>query len=155
MPPAIEWSLVVLQSVRGRLSNLTRRVGRLEACATLGPDHPHSSSEADAFFDTVLDALDVFNNEHRVVFKRLKQLEEKILDAPTPPARQGNGPLFDALESINGELTSFAARLARLEDAAFQDQPLPRSARLTRSSPAAATVRAALGRRIRKAVSRA
>lgn len=26
------------------------------------------------------------------------------------------GPLFDALESINGELTSFAARLARLED---------------------------------------
>jgi hypothetical protein len=27
------------------------------------------------------------------------------------------GPLFDALESINSELTSFAARLARLEDA--------------------------------------
>ncbi|MFE5406191.1 hypothetical protein ACFQ9Z_33490 [Streptomyces sp. NPDC056580] len=27
------------------------------------------------------------------------------------------GPLFDALESINGELTGFAARLARLEDA--------------------------------------
>ncbi|MER5890449.1 hypothetical protein ABT160_42035 [Streptomyces sp. NPDC001941] len=27
------------------------------------------------------------------------------------------GPLFDALESINGELTAFAARLARLEDA--------------------------------------
>ncbi|MFE7777683.1 hypothetical protein ACFU5O_28045 [Streptomyces sp. NPDC057445] len=27
------------------------------------------------------------------------------------------GPLFDALESINTELTSFAARLARLEDA--------------------------------------
>ncbi|WP_406002417.1 hypothetical protein [Streptomyces sp. NBC_00829] len=26
------------------------------------------------------------------------------------------GPLFDALESINGELTGFAARLARLED---------------------------------------
>ncbi|MCZ1012274.1 hypothetical protein [Streptomyces lydicus] len=26
------------------------------------------------------------------------------------------GPLFDALESINSELTSFAARLARLED---------------------------------------
>ncbi|MEU6323625.1 hypothetical protein [Streptomyces sp. NPDC047009] len=28
------------------------------------------------------------------------------------------GPLFDALESINGELTTFAARLARVEDAA-------------------------------------
>ncbi|MEU6070542.1 hypothetical protein ABZ864_40410 [Streptomyces sp. NPDC047082] len=27
------------------------------------------------------------------------------------------GPLFDALESINSELTAFAARLARLEDA--------------------------------------
>ncbi|MER6847710.1 hypothetical protein AB0A81_25720 [Streptomyces flaveolus] len=27
------------------------------------------------------------------------------------------GPLFDALESNNGELTGFAARLARLEDA--------------------------------------
>ncbi|MFF3957494.1 hypothetical protein ACFYY1_30415 [Streptomyces sp. NPDC001890] len=28
------------------------------------------------------------------------------------------GPLFDALESINGELTGFAARLAKLEDGA-------------------------------------
>ncbi|MFH0246087.1 hypothetical protein ACGRHY_27555 [Streptomyces sp. HK10] len=158
MSPATEWSLAVLQSVRGRLSNLARRVARLEACSTPGPDQPRRSNEADEFFDAVLNALDAFNNEHRVVFKRLQRLEEKVLDAATPPVRQGSdplGPLFDSLESINGELTGFAARLTRLEDAVFRAQPIPRSPRLARSSPAAATVRAARSRRIRKAVSRA
>ncbi|MER6847714.1 hypothetical protein AB0A81_25695 [Streptomyces flaveolus] len=158
MSPATEWPLVILQSVRGRLSNRARRVARLEACSAPGPDQPRRSDEADHFFDAVLYALDTFTDEHRVVFKRLKHLEEKVLDAPTPPARQGNdplGPLFDALEPIKGELTRFAARLARREDAAFQVQPLPRSPRLARSSSAAATVCAARGPRTRKAVSRA
>ncbi|MER7194813.1 hypothetical protein [Streptomyces flaveolus] len=151
MSPATEWPLANLQSVRGRLSNRARRVARLEACSAPGPDQPRRADEADHFFDAVLD-------EHHVVFKRLKHLEEKVLDSPTPPARQGNdplGPLFDALEPIKGELTGFAARLARREDAAFQAQPLPRSPRLARSSSAAATVRAARGPRTRKAVSRA
>jgi hypothetical protein len=157
MPPATEWSLVVLQSVGGALFNLARRVTRLEACSTPDSDQPRRSDEGDHFFYAVLDALDAFNDEHRVVFKRLQRLEEKILD-PATPARQGSdppGPHFDALESINGELTGFAARLAQLEDAAFQVQILHRSAPLARSSSAAATVRAARGRRIRKAVSRA
>jgi hypothetical protein len=159
MPPATEWSLVVLQSVRGRLSNLTRRVARLEACAAPGPAQPRRSKEADDFFDAVLDALDAFNNEQRVVFKHLERLEEALSVAPTPPSARRDsdplGPLFDALESINDELTGFAARLARLEDAAFQVRFLPRLPRLLSSSSAAATVRAARSRLARKAVSRA
>ncbi|MFF7115497.1 hypothetical protein ACFY91_24745 [Streptomyces albogriseolus] len=158
MSPATEWSLVALQSVRGGLSNLSRRVAHLEARSAPGPDQPRHSDEADHFFDAVLDALDTFNTGHHVVFQRLEHHEEKGSEAPTPPARQGNDPLgllFDALNSSNGELTDFAERLARLENAAFQVHPLPRSPRRARSSSAAAIVRAAQGRRMRKAVSRA
>ncbi|MEU6290239.1 hypothetical protein [Streptomyces sp. NPDC046988] len=159
MLPATEWSLVVLQSVRGRVSNLTRRVARLEACATPDPAQPRRSKEADDFCDAVLDALDAFNNEQRVVFKHLKRLEEALSAAPTPPPVRRDsdplGPLFDALESINDELTGFAVRLARLEDAAFRVRSLPRLPRLLSSSSAAATVRAARSLLARKAVSRA
>lgn len=124
MPPATEWSLVVLQSMRGRLSSLTRRVARLEACSSPVLDQPRRSHEGDVplgpLLDAVLDALNAFN---------------------------------DTLESITGELTGFDARLARLEDAQVRFPTRP--PRLVSSGPAAATVRAARGRLMRKAVSRA
>ncbi|MFF7953942.1 hypothetical protein [Streptomyces griseorubiginosus] len=147
--------MVVQQAVRGRLCNLGRRGARLKACFVPGPGQPRRSDAADQFFDAVLDALDTFNNGHQVVFKRLKRLEEKVLNAPTQPARQGNDPLGPLFDALDGERTGFAARLARLEDAACQVQPLPRSPRLARSSSGAATVCAARGRRMRKVVSRA
>ncbi|MFE1781089.1 hypothetical protein ACFW9F_00480 [Streptomyces sp. NPDC059506] len=157
MLPATEWSQAVLQSMRGRLSSLTRRVARLEACSGPDPEQPHRSHEGDDPFGPLLDALDAFNNEQRQAFDRLRRLEEAISVASAPPARRDSDPLrplFDALESINGELTGFAARLARLEDT-VQVQAPTRRPRLVRSPSAAATVRAARGRRVRKAVSRA
>lgn len=157
MPPATEWSLVVLQSVRGRVSRLARRVAHLESLLEPGPGQPRHSSEGDDPFGPLLDAVDAFNNEQREVANRLRRLEEAVSVAPAPPARRGDdplGPLFDALESINGELTDFAARLARLEDTAFPPRLLRRFPRLVISSSVTATVRAAR-RRVRKAVSRA
>ncbi|MET9107612.1 hypothetical protein [Streptomyces zhihengii] len=60
----------------------------------------------------------------------------------------------DALESINGELTTFAARLAHLRTTVRAQAAPVRPPRLVRS-PFAATVRAPQGHQVRKAVSRA
>ncbi|MDF3303279.1 hypothetical protein [Streptomyces tropicalis] len=96
------------------------------------------------------------DGEHCDLHNRLLRLEEAGAVAPAPQLQRDTdplGPLFDALESINGELTGFAARLARLEDTVFQAQFLPRPPRLVNSP--SATVRAARGRLVRRAVSRA
>ncbi|MFE9250835.1 hypothetical protein [Streptomyces sp. NPDC007088] len=127
MPPATEWFLVVLQSLGGRVSRLARRVAHLES----------------------------LNNEQRERANRLRLLEEAVSVAPAPPACRGAdplGPLFDALESINSELTDFAARLARLEDTAYPPRlqcPFPRR---VFSSSVTASVRAVRSR-VRRAVS--
>ncbi|MFI5864606.1 hypothetical protein [Streptomyces sp. NPDC051546] len=159
MPPATEWPKGVLQVVRGALFNLARcvtpRPGEGSAPDPEQPRHPHEDADP---LGLILDALETFNTEVAEVHKRVRRLEVAGSAASARLARQVNdplGPLFDALESINGELTGFAARLSRLEDTVFQAQFLPQPSRMANSSTAAATVRAALRLRARKAVSHA
>ncbi|MCX4826877.1 hypothetical protein OG883_45405 [Streptomyces sp. NBC_01142] len=135
MPPAAEWSKVVLRSVRGGLVSLARRIVRPEENSSSAPAQPHHEGEDP--LGPLFDVLEALNSEQREFHTRLIRLEEACSPSPAQPDRVDGdplGPLFDALVSINEELTGFAKRLARLEDAA---------------------VRAARSRRVRKAVPRA
>ena len=110
------------------------------------------------------DVLQAMHGELASLARRITRLEEGARPSapqlqPRPPAydpRNPLGPLFDALDSLNSELTGFADRLARLEDAGLQGRRRPRFPLLVSSPRASAvTVRAARNRRARKAVSRA
>ncbi|MGW6145837.1 hypothetical protein [Streptomyces sp. NPDC055140] len=84
----------------------------------------------------LLDALETFNadlgelNTARMRFhSRLLRLEDAR--SPTPahshrPDRDPTGSLFDAVESINGELAGLAARLTEIENPGTRAQPQPR-----------------------------
>ena len=154
MSPADEWSTFVLQTANGRLVSLARHIPDPKAGGTPTATRPYQ--KGDDPFAPLLDAMEAANGEHCDLHNRLLRLEEAGTATPAPQLPQDTdplGPLFDALESINDELTGFAARLARLEDTVFQARLLPRSPRLVNSP--SATVRAARGRLVRKAVSRA
>ncbi|MYS33645.1 hypothetical protein K388_05987 [Streptomyces sp. KhCrAH-43] len=154
MSPADEWSTFVLQTASGRLVSLARHIPNPEAGVPPTATRPYQ--KGDDPFAPLLDAMAVVDGEHCDLHNRLLRLEEAGTVTPAPQLPRDTdplGPLFDALESINGELTGFAARLARLEDTVFQAQFLPRPPRLVNSP--SATVRAARGRLVRRAVSRA
>ncbi|MER5617714.1 hypothetical protein [Streptomyces sp. NPDC002215] len=100
--------------------------------------------------------------------RRLARLEEAAAPGAAQPQPQAQplrrkydprdplGPVFDALESINGELTGFAERLDRIEASGHRVTPRPRFPLLrARPGTSAAAIRAARGRRARKAVPRA
>ncbi|MGW3387338.1 hypothetical protein [Streptomyces cinereoruber] len=154
MSPADEWSTFVLQTANGRLVSLARHIPAPEAGVPSTPTRPYQ--KGDDPFAPLLDAMEAVNGEHCDLHNRLLRLEEAgtVTSAPSlPQDTDPLSPLFDTLESINGELTSFAARLTRLEGTVFQVRLLPRSPRLVNSP--SATVRAARGRLVRKAVSSA
>ncbi|GAA2720380.1 MULTISPECIES: hypothetical protein [Streptomyces] len=156
MSPADEWSTFVLQTRNGRLVSLARHIPN--PAVGVPPTAARPYQKGDDPFAPLLDAMEAVNGEHCDLHNRLLRLEEAGGDTPAPQLLQDNaplGPLFDVLESINGELIGFDARLVRLEDTVFQPQLLPRSPRLVNSPSAAATVRAARDRLVRKAVSRA
>jgi BMFP domain-containing protein YqiC len=157
MPQTAEWSKVVLQSMRGGLVSLARRIARLEERSSPCDAQPHHEHEDP--LGPLFDALEALNSEHSKLHARLSRLEEARSPGPVQPPGPDDdplGPLFDTLESINDELTQFAKRLALLEEYGPHVQLRPRSSCLV-SSPrtSSAAKRAARHRRARKAVPRA
>jgi hypothetical protein len=159
MPPAAKRPEAVLQSMRGGLVRLARRIARLEGDSSPRPTQPHRTDDDPRA--PLFDVLDAFNAElkalntaHMRFHSRLIHLEDARSTDPAQshrPLRDPLGPLFDALESINSELTGFAARLAQLEDTGPHERPQPRLLVICpRTCPAA--VRAAQSRRAGRAV---
>ncbi|MFI6283016.1 hypothetical protein [Streptomyces sp. NPDC050988] len=158
MPQATEWSKVVLQSMRGGLVSLARRIARLEEHPFPSDAQPHHPEDEDPL-GPLFDLLEALSSEHSKFHARLTRLEEARSPGPAPlfgPDDDPLGPLFDALECINDELTQFAKRLALLEGDGPHVQVGPRSPWLV-SSPrtSSATIRAARSRQARQAVPRA
>lgn len=156
MPQAAKWSKVVLQSMRGGLVSLARRIARLEESPSPSDGQPHH--EGDDPLGPLFDLLETLNSEHNEFHARLSRLEEaRFPGSVQSPSPDGDPlcPLFDALES-NDKLTEFAKRLVLLEDDGTHRQLRPRSPWLV-SSPrtSSATVHAARSRQARKAVARA
>ncbi|MGW3928692.1 hypothetical protein ACWECC_11380 [Streptomyces microflavus] len=128
MSPAAESSEAALQSMHAELTKQARRLARLEEAAAPGAPQPQPQAQP---------------------------------PGPKPPRpkfdpRDPLGPIFDALESINGEFNHIAERLDRLEASGRRVAPRPRFPLLRiRPGTSAAAIRAARGRRARKAVPRA
>ncbi|MCX4681436.1 hypothetical protein OG413_40270 [Streptomyces sp. NBC_01433] len=115
--------------------------------------------------DAVLQSMHAELTNHA---RRLARLEEAAAPgaAQTQPQaqplrrkydpRDPLGPVFDGLDSLNGELTEFAERLDRIEDSGRRVPPQLRFPLLrVRPGTSAAAIGAARGRRARKAVPRA
>lgn len=127
MPAATEWSKDILQSVRGGLVSIARRIARPKKACSAVSAQSHSN-DADPFAP-LFDVLESFNadlhgfkaEQMRCCQSRLIHLEDaRSTDPAQPhrPLRDPMGPVFDALEWFNSELAGVAARLAQHEGAA-------------------------------------
>ncbi|MFI0813435.1 hypothetical protein [Streptomyces echinatus] len=156
MPPADEWSTFVLQTADGRLVGLMRHTPVSEA--GLPPTAAQPYQKGDDPFAPLLDAMEAVDGQHCELHDRLTRLEKMVSETPAPHLSHGAvalSALVDAWESIKNELAVITARLAQLEDAVFQVQPLPRPSRGVNPPSVAATMRAARARRVRMVVSSA
>ena len=113
MPISAEWYEDHLQSVRLGLGGFALRIARLEKKSSVAP------GEGRLPFEQLVDVVTALTHEREQIHTRLTDLEGAHSPARTQPVRADGDPmdlLFKALESINEELTGFAARLARLEE---------------------------------------